>query len=275
MSLTFGQGVETQGVRSAIGRLHPIAKLGITAVITIGLLLSLDSTSAGLILLFELLALPFVGLRWRTIAVRAGLLVVVAALLTLVNALFSANEEGLVIFAWGPFTLSTAGLLDASAVGLRVLALSLPAVLLLSTTDPVLLSDGVQKQLRLPARYAMSSLVGLRLLPLLASDWKEMSAARRARGLTATGPITAASSATSRTVGLLVVALRRAVRMAMAMQARGFDPYAPRTAARESRLTPMDYLAMAVSILIVALASYVAIRRGDWNFSLTLPTTSA
>jgi len=272
VSVAFGQGVETAGVWSVIGRRNPIAKLVITAVITVALLLSLDRTTAGLILIAELVALPFVGLRWRTVVRRVAVLVGLAAMLTAVNALFSGNEDGLVLFAWGPFALSSGGLAAASAVGMRVLALSLPAVLLLSTTDPVLIADGVQQQWKVPPRFAMSSVVGLRLLPLLASDWSEMSAARRARGLTATGPITAVRSGLSRLVGLLVVALRRSLRMATAMSARGFDPYAPRTFARESRLGASDWVAMAIGLALAVAASYVAFVQGVWQFSLVWPT---
>lgn len=272
MSLSFGQGVETSGIWSCIGRLNPIAKLGITAVITVGLLLSLDETTAGLILVCEVIALPFVGLRWRTIGIRVGLLVFMALILTFVNALFSGNTEGIVLLAWGPFALSTEGLFAASAVGLRVLALSLPAVLLLSTTDPVLLADGAQQQLKVPPRYAMSSVVGLRLLPLLASDWSAMSAARRARGLTAGGPVAVIRAGVSRIVGLLVIALRRSTRMATAMAARGFDPYAPRTFARESRLGVADWLAMLLGLLIVVAASYAAYAQGNWQFALSWPS---
>lgn len=275
MSIAFGQGVETGGVRACIGNLNPIAKLAITTVITVGLLLSLDQTTATIIVIIELLALPFVGLKWRTIAIRGGLLLMMSALIVVINAIFSANTDGFVFIDWGPFTLSTAGLAAASVIGIRVFALSLPAVLLLSTTDPVLLSDGVQQQLRVPARYAMSSVVGLRLLPLLASDWTEMSAARRARGMTSRNPVTALASGASRLVGLLVIALRRAIRMAMAMQARGFDPYAPRSAARISRLHPGDYLAMAAALVVVLGATYIAIRNGDWQFSLLWPNSDS
>lgn len=275
MSLAFGQGVEISGVRGCIGNLHPIAKLGITAVITIGLLLSLDSVTPTIILLVEVLALPFVGLRFRTIAIRAGALLIVAAILVLVNAAFSGNGDGFVFIDWGPFLLSTEGIATTLVIGMRVLALSLPAVLLLSTTDPVLLADGAQQQLKVPARYAMSSVIGLRLLPLLATDWSEMSAARRARGLTSANPIRAVGAGISRTVGLLVIALRRAVRMAMAMQARGFDPYAPRSFARESQLRPVDYLAMALAALLVVGASVIAVRQGVWAFSLQWPASSS
>lgn len=272
MSLAFGQGVEVGGFRACIGNLNPIAKLGITAVITVGLLLTLDEMTALIILAAELLALPFVGLRARTIAIRGGILLMLSALIMLINALFSGNTDGTVLLDWGPFTLSTAGLLEASAIGVRVFALSLPAVLLLSTTDPVLFSDGVQQQLKVPARYAMASVIGLRLLPLLANDWNQMSAARRARGLSSTNPWQAVRSGTSRMVGLLVISLRRALRMALALQARGFEPYAARTDARESILRTSDWIAMTVAVVVVVGASYIAYRHGDWQFSLGLPS---
>lgn len=268
MSMAFGEGVETNGLWSAIGRLNAITKLAITAMITIGLLLSLDTTTAGVILACEVLALPFIGLRVRTILARSAILVVLAAMLTLVNALFSHNSAGAVWLDWGPFTLSSGGLATTVVIGIRVLALSLPAVLLLATTDPLELADGLQQHLRVPARYALSMFIGLRLLPLLVEQWQELSAARRARGLSARGPVSAVRAALSRTVGLLVEALRRAVRMAIAMQARGFDAYGPRTFARESLVGVRDWIAVIISALIVLGASVLAVEQGVWRFAL-------
>lgn len=268
MNLAFGEGVETSGAWSVIGRLNAVTKLMITAVITLGLLLSLDGTTSGVILVCEVLALPFVGLRPRTILVRSAILVVLAAMLTLVNALFSHNVAGAVWLDWGPFALSSGGLTTTAVIGIRVLALSLPAVLLLATTDPLELADGLQQHVRVPARYALSMFVGLRLLPLLVEQWQELSAARRARGLSARGPVSAVRAAVSRTVGLLVEALRRAVRMAIAMQARGFDAYGPRTFARESVVGARDWMAVIVAALIVVAASALAIEQGVWRFAL-------
>ncbi|MDP3972530.1 MAG: energy-coupling factor transporter transmembrane component T [Candidatus Nanopelagicales bacterium] len=252
MSLAFGAGVETSGVWSAVGRINPVSKLAITVVITVGLLLSLHPVTVGGILILELAALPFVGLRLASVAARVAFVLVPALLLTLVNALFSGHTGGSWSWDWGPFALSPEGLQAAAPVGMRLLALSLPAVLLLSTTDPVLMADSVQQHLRVPARYALALLVGLRLLPLLAAQWTELSAARRARGLSARGPISAGRAVAGRTVGLLVEALRRAVRMATAMQARGFDPYAPRTFARPSRFGVGDAVAIVVSVVAVS-----------------------
>ncbi|MDP4015432.1 MAG: energy-coupling factor transporter transmembrane component T [Candidatus Nanopelagicales bacterium] len=271
MSLEFGQGVETSGVWSCVGRLNAVTKLVITALVTIGLLLSVDHTTAGVILIGELVALPFFGLRPRTVVVRSGFLVAIAAILTLVNALFSSNHEGYLILDWGSFSLSTGGLVQASAIGLRVLALSLPAVLLLSTTDPTLMADGLRQIVRVPSRYALSMLVGLRVLPLLAFDWREISDARRARGLAGRGPASAVHGAMSRLVGLLVEALRRAVRLSVAMEARGFDPYAARTNARQSTLGGQDMAAVLVCLALVGLATALAVAQGQWSFVLAWP----
>lgn len=271
MSISLGEQVVTTGRWSALARLNPVTKLVVTVVITVGLLLSYDRTTAGVILAGELLALPFVGLSTREIAARGGFLVVIAAVLTLVNALFSGNADGTVLLDLGPFVLSTGGLLAASAIGLRVLALSLPAVLLLATADPARLSDGLQQHAHVPARYALSMVVGLRVLPLLASDWREISAARRARGLVGRGPVSAATSAAGRVVGLLVAALRRAVRLALAMQARGFDPYAPRTRARTSVFKLADLAALLVTVTLVGLATALAVAKDQWRFSLSWP----
>lgn len=259
--ITYQASPGGAGNVSALGGLNPVSKLAMIAVITVALLLTLDPLVIGCVLVLELLAVPFMGLGVRAVAVRVGVLALVSAFLLLVNALFGGASTVDPFVSWGPFALSAGGLTAAAPVGMRMLALSMPAALLLAPTDPVELSDAVERFLRVPTRYVMATLVGLRLLPLLVDHWGELSAARRARGISARGPVSAARGAFGRTVGLLIEALRRGIRIASAMQARGFDPYGERTRARTSALGTGDLVAVALTTLVVAgLSAYGRLR---------------
>lgn len=245
-----------------ISRLNPLTKLAIVCAFTVAAVWTLDLQVLAGLLLFEMIFIPFLGLRPRALAVRLAPLLAVAAVLVLTNALFSGivpeQAASTWDWAWGPFSLSPAALTATLPIGLRVLVLSIPAVLLLGTTDPTDLADSLTQHLKVPARYALSMVVGLRLLPQLRADWIEQTAAMRARGIDTRNPWVAIRLAPARLVNLLVFALRRATRSATTMTAKGFDPYAPRTLARESALRVADYAAVIVTCAALIAVAIVA-----------------
>lgn len=238
-----------------LSRLNPLTKLIIVCVFTVAAVWTLDLNILLALLLLELIFLPFLGLSPKKIAWLIAPLLAVAAIVVLTNALFSGivPEEGSGSWewAWGPFTLSPDSLAATLPIGLRILVLSIPAVLMLGTTDPTDLADSLMQHLKVPARYALSMVVGLRLTPQLRADWTEQSAAMRARGVDTKSPWTAIKLAPGRLVNLLVFGLRRATRSATTMNAKGFDPYAPRTLARESVLRVSDFVAVVLAIAVV------------------------
>ncbi|TPF85421.1 hypothetical protein BW13_11070 [Bifidobacterium sp. UTCIF-37] len=73
--------------------------------------------------------------------------------------------------------------------------------------------------------------------------------------------------ALSQAFGLLVLSIRRATKLATAMEARGFGGSAPRSQARTSRLHPVDWVFFAISIAIPFIALTVAVMTGYWRFS--------
>lgn len=237
-----------------LNRLNPLAKLVIVCVMTVAAVWTLDLRILAALLLLELIVIPFMDLSLKSIVWRVAPLVLIAVIIVLTNALFSQivpeNPEAWV-WVWGPFTLSAEALVTTLPIGLRILVLSIPAVLLLGATDPTDLADSMMLHLKIPARYALSMVVGLRLLPLLRADWVEQSAALRARGVDTRNPFTAIKLGPSRLANLLVFALRRATRSATTMTAKGFEPYAQRTVARESILRAVDACAVVVAVVVV------------------------
>ena len=69
-------------------------------------------------------------------------------------------------FEWLFIRVSDGSLELALATLLRVLAIGLPAVALFITIDPTDLADGLAQTLRLPARFVLGALAGLRLIGL-------------------------------------------------------------------------------------------------------------
>src|SRR5207244_3854930 len=122
------------------------------------------------------------------------------------------------------------------ALALRVLAVAVPGVLVFATTDPTDLADSLVQNVRLPVRFAIGALAAFRLMPLLHDEWRLLTLARRARGVDAgRNPLVKVRLFASLTFALLVGAIRRGTRLAVAMDARGFDSGATRTAVRVQR----------------------------------------
>ena len=227
-------------------RLDPLALLGAAMLLSTA---ALVSGSVGLnvaLALFALLAALLGGLPTRRVALLAAPALLAAASVAFSNALLGAGGLG-AASTW------TAAALPAS----RVLAVALPGLVAAVAMDPTGLADALVVRLRVPARPAYSALAGLRLLPLLADEWAVLGRASRARGFGGSSPRARARQFSSMTFRLLVAALRRGGRLAIALDSRGLRANAPRTIARPVRWSWPDTVALVVAAgaLVAALST--------------------
>jgi energy-coupling factor transport system permease protein len=250
--------------RGPIADLNPLAKLGAALLIALPLVLTIDPVSAAVALLLELPLLAAAGLGWREFWVRTLPIWIAAPLAALTIALYGATG-GEVYVEWFVVRISEGSLTLALATFFRVLAIGLPAVVLFVTVDPTDLADGLGQLLRLPARFVLGALAGMRLLGLLTDDWRALALARRARGVADTGRV---RRVLGMAFALLVLSIRRGSTLATAMEARGFGGTAPRTWARESRFGGREWVLLLVGALISVTAVAVAVVTGSWNFIL-------
>jgi energy-coupling factor transport system permease protein len=138
-------------------------------------------------------------------------------------------------------------------------------VLLMSCTDPTDLADALAQKARLPHRFVLGTLAAMRLVGLMAEEWQTIGMARRARGVGSRGTIVQRVKATlGQSFGLLVQAIRRASRLAVTMEARGFGG-GSRTWARESTYSLLDAWVLAGGLLVAGLAVAAALSAGTWN----------
>jgi energy-coupling factor transport system permease protein len=123
----------------------------------------------------------------------------------------------------------------AAAAALRVLYLVLPSALLGPLIRPSALGDALAQRMHLPARVVLAATAVLQRLDSLGDFWQQIQRARRARGLGLDGGLVrrVRGSAAS-AFALLVLALRQAGALAVAMDARGFASAGGRTWAEPS-----------------------------------------
>ncbi|MFT4231110.1 MAG: energy-coupling factor transporter transmembrane component T [Microbacterium sp.] len=247
--------------RGAVARLNPVAKLGASLVIAVPLVFTIDPVSAGVALLLELPLLLLAGMPVRQLLLRT-LPVWIAAPLTGVTIALYGAPAGEVYVEWFVVRVSEGSLLLALATVLRVLAIGLPAVVLFATVDPTDLADGLAQLVRLPARFVLGALAGMRLLGLLADDWRALALARRARGIADRGRV---RRVLGMAFALLVLSIRRGSTLSVAMEARGFGASPRRTWARASRFAGGEWMLLLAAAAISGTAVAIAVATGWWN----------
>jgi energy-coupling factor transport system permease protein len=237
-------------VTAFAARANPVAKLGVGLAVAVAMVLSLDVVTAGTALALELAALPWCGLGpaalWRRLRM----------------VLLAGTAAGL---GTGLFGVAAQPWVAGAAVTLRILAVALPGVVLLATTDPTDLADALAQVLHLPHRFVLSALAATRLAGVLAQEWEVIGLARRARGLGDEGPGGRVRAWLGRVFALLVIAVRRATVLAIAMEARGFGVTTRRTWARPSRLRGRDAVVLGYGLLVAAVATAAGVRAGTWH----------
>jgi energy-coupling factor transport system permease protein len=106
----------------------------------------------------------------------------------------------------------------------------------------------------------------MRLVGLMAEEWQTIGMARRARGVGSRGnPLQRVKATLGQSFGLLVQAIRRASRLAVTMEARGFGGGA-RTWARESTYSRLDAWVLTGGALMAVAAVAAAVFAGTWTF---------
>ena len=252
---------------TVVSRANPVAKLAASSALAVALLLTVDVVTAGAALVGELLVLPLCGLRPGFLARRCVLLVLAAVPAAVATALF-ADDSGRPVLDLLVVDASTGSLAAGAAIGLRILAVGLPGVVLLASTDPTDLGDALAQVAHVPHRFVLGALAALRLVDVLVEEWGQLGLARRARGLGDDGLLGRLRTGAGQAFALLVLSVRRATVLATAMEARGFGG-STRTWARPSRMRPADWAVVAAGVLLGVAATAAGVAAGTWRLLLT------
>ncbi|WP_211215781.1 energy-coupling factor transporter transmembrane component T family protein [Microbacterium indicum] len=248
-------------LRGPLARVNPLARLACALLLALPLIASLDVVSGIVALALEVPLILACRIPWRTFWLRTSPIWIAAPLGGITIALYG-QTSGTVHVEWLLVRVSDGSLLLAAATVLRMLAIALPGVVLFIGVDPTDLADGLAQRARLPARFVLGALGGLRMAGLLVGDWRELETARRARGVADEGRV-------RRFVGmafaLVVLAIRRGSALATAMEAKAFGSARRRTWARESPWGRREWALAACGPAISAVALAAAVWAGAFN----------
>jgi energy-coupling factor transport system permease protein len=175
---------------------------------------------------------------------------------------YAFTTPGPALLTWGAISVTWTGLAAGGTQIYRLCLLVTISSLLTYTTSPAQLAHGLEAtlgpldRLGLPVReLAMVLTIALRFVPTMAQQVDKLSKAQRARGIDyGSAPWNRARTWVPLFVPLFVTAFRRAERLAIAMEARGFRGTARRTHMIQLHLTRRD---LAAAGIVLALACAV------------------
>jgi energy-coupling factor transporter transmembrane protein EcfT len=231
-----------------------------TVILAAPIVISLDPVTSAVVLAAALLALPFSSVPAKRLAIFVAVFVGGGLMAVWGTALIAA-DSGRELFGFGPYTVSSGSLYLGLLVGLRALAVAVPAVVLFGSVDATRLADSLAVRLRLPVRFVLGALGALRLGGVLTEEWRILASARRARGLSSAGFLSVAFA-------LLVQAIRRGTRLAITMDAKGFAGSGRgwrRSWARPVVTTVPDVVVVVFAALVAAAAVVASVTSGAWN----------
>jgi len=245
---------------SPIHRLDPRCKVVAVTAIVVGLFLRSSfaalavygaAAAAGLLV-------SGVPLGWIARGLRP---VVWLLVLTFVVQLLFA--PGSAFATLGPLHLSTRGLAVAGYLSLRLVVLIVASLLLTLTTPPIALTDALAWlgrplcRLHVPTEeLALMVTIALRFIPTVLQEIDTIMKAQRARGASFNrgGPLRRARALVPVLVPLFILSFRRADELALAMEARCYQPGAPRTRLHPLRAHRRDALLLVLVAVVVVLA---------------------
>ncbi|QPK79520.1 energy-coupling factor transporter transmembrane protein EcfT [Corynebacterium lizhenjunii] len=245
---------------------NPMTRLALMVVLTTPVLMSIDWVSAAVLVVLTVAFAPLCGVSWPQLGRIAWPLAVLAPL-SGVSMLLYGRPGGQEYFSLGLITVTENSVSLAVAIMLRVLAVALPVLMLARGMDATALGDALAQVARLPSRFVLGAVAGMRTVSVLRDDWDALALARRARGVADEGRIRRLATMS---FGLLVLSLRRGGHLATAMEARGFGRTPPggreRTWARPSKLGAHDAAVLALGTCVAAVPVVAAVLAGTWRW---------
>lgn len=251
----IGERVEVDDARlgSPLGRVSPVVKLAIAVIWLGGLALTVRIAPPLILAAVALTAGLALGhIPGRTLGRALAPLWIAALAIGVSNTVFAAangDPAAPELLRLGPVRIAVEAAVGGLALASRVIAIASVGAVFTLTTDATRLADSLVQQARISPRFAYGALAAYGAIPRFGEDLTTLRQARRVRGLRG-------GWHPRLLVGVLVLAIRHADRMALAMDARAFGS-GPRSFYRPNHWGPLDLLVGAGALVVLALALVV------------------
>lgn len=212
-----------------MNRLNPTAKLLSNLIILIACVVIFDPKSMLLLFSFNVFfALITNSFNKKNMKALIPLALFAFGMLWM-NAAWAKVNNPDVIAALGPVKFTDKGLIVGISLCFRILTIGISSILFVSNTDPNELILSLIKQCRLSPGIAYGILTAFRLLPSMEEDLALINAAHRIRNSKKKKWYLKKNPWYRNAIPLLAANVRRAERVAIAMEARGFEMNMKRT----------------------------------------------
>lgn len=239
--------------RSLLHPLHPLTKLALAVGLSLAAFLG-PGYWVGLSVAGGLLVLTVASRCLRPVlGPAAGLFLPLAIALCVIQGLLQPDRTG-VIGSWGPFELSTEGIVATVTYACRLAVIMLCAILLVASTRPKELAVGLTQR-GLSPKLAYVVLAAMQFVPDAQARVRRIVQAQQARGLDVRANLaTRFRSLLSIVIPLFSGALVTAETRALALEARGFNRTGERTSLLVLSEAMVDKVARVAVVILVVLA---------------------
>lgn len=224
---------------SFLHHLNPLTKLAFATAVMLLLTLIVDPLLSLILVVLTVLLTTTLGRigPWRVLRILAPVVILSFGVIW-TTALFYVVDPAShprILWSFGPLTFTDEGLAYGLVIMLRMVGFFAASLLFVLTTDPTDFVQALIQKAHLGDRFGYGAHAAYGFVPLLDNELATIRAAHRVRGVKESGGI---GDRYRYFVGLLVPllagAVRRAERVALAMDARGFGAYPDRTYYRHS-----------------------------------------
>ncbi|WLR43066.1 energy-coupling factor transporter transmembrane component T [Bacillus carboniphilus] len=158
-------------------------------------------------------------------------------------------------FKWGLIHITEESFFRGVHIGFRALTFAGLGVTFALTTRPVYLFYSLMQQLKLPPKYAYSFMAGLRLIPIMIEEFQTIRYAMRIRGVESKKGIKGFyEKLKAFSIPMLSQSIRRAHRIAVAMEAKRFSQVKERTYYYKISFSKYDVVFVFYFVVMVSLA---------------------
>ncbi|MGZ4135300.1 MAG: energy-coupling factor transporter transmembrane component T family protein [Tumebacillaceae bacterium] len=225
-----------------VERVNPSVKLILHIVCMMLMVFAPDpQTTLYLMLIPIVTTLLLSNVSLKTFLVRFSPFLIVCVSTVWMLGAWGKGETVLWHGAW--YTVTQEGLTNGLKIGLRMLGFVSYGILFTLTTDVTQLVFSLMQQCKVPPKLAYALLAGLRFLPMFKEEFEQIKSAHRLRGVSRVPGIRGRVEGFLRyTIPLLAQAIRKAERVAVALEARGFDGSWNRTFYHQLKVGRTDVL---------------------------------
>jgi len=195
--------------------------------------------------------------------------------LIVINCLIPYGEYSHIMIEFpNGFKIYWEALFNALRVGIRIILMVALTLILTSTTSPLDITYAFEwyliplKIFKFPTQIvSMTISLALRFIPTLLEEAQRIMRAQKSRGVDYNRGFISKKikSVTTLIVPLLVSCFSRSDELALAMDARGYDPYAKRSKYRTLKFGIKDLVSIFILMLILGFFIYLSVLASNYN----------